>query len=100
MKYEADEVLAGIAEITGEEAGIPAEQITRATRFADDLDIDSIGLLTIATQVEERFGPAIPDDVIPTLTTVGDIVDLVSADGAADPDSGQVGDADTAATQA
>ena len=87
MAYATDEVLAGIAEITSEEAGTAAEGITRGTRFTDDLDLDSIGLLTIATQVEERFGLAIPDDVIPTLDTVGDLVDLVT--GAASDDADQ-----------
>ncbi|MFC2699647.1 MAG: acyl carrier protein, partial [Limosilactobacillus fermentum] len=42
---------------------------------AQDLDVDSLGLLTIATQVEERFGVALDDSLIPTLPTVGALVD-------------------------
>ncbi|ETJ39553.1 Acyl carrier protein, partial [human gut metagenome] len=49
------------------------------SRFADDLDIDSLGLLTIATQVEERFSVALDDSLIPTLPTVGSLVELVTA---------------------
>lgn len=71
-----DDILAAVIEIVSEEAGLAASQITRETRF-DDLDIDSLGLLTVATQAEERFEVAIEDSVIPTLPTVGALVDLV-----------------------
>ncbi len=50
-----------------------------STTFAQDLDVDSLGLLTIATQVEERFGVALDDSLIPTLPTVGALVDLVAS---------------------
>ena len=52
--------------------------ITRESRFTDDLDIDSLGLLTIATQVEERLGVTLDDSLITTLPTVGALVDLVA----------------------
>ena len=57
---------------------IVSKDITRSTTFAQDLDVDSLGLLTIATQVEERFGVALDDSLIPTLPTVGALVDLVN----------------------
>lgn len=78
MADEPTDVLTAIADITAEEAGTDAASITLGTRFADDLDIDSLGLLTIATQVEERFGVALDDSLIPTLPTVGALVDLVT----------------------
>ncbi|EHM94780.1 acyl carrier protein [Actinomyces johnsonii] len=74
-----DDVLAVITQIVSEESGVDAEDITRSTTFAQDLDVDSLGLLTIATQVEERFGVALDDSLIPTLPTVGALVDLVTA---------------------
>ena len=55
------------------------ESITADSRFAEDLDVDSLGLLTIATQVEERFGVTLEDALIPTLPTVGALADLVAA---------------------
>lgn len=78
MADEPTDVLTAIADITAEEAGTDAASITRKTRFADDLDIDSLGLLTIATQVEERFGVTLDDSLIPTLPTVGALIDLVT----------------------
>ena len=74
MADQRTDVAAAIIEITAEEAGVEAAGVTPASRFADDLDIDSLGLLTIATQVEERLG----DSLIPNLPTVGALIDLVA----------------------
>ena len=78
MAEETTDILTAIAEITAKEAGVEASAITRESRFADDLDIDSLGLLTIATQVEERLGVTLDDSLIPNLPTVGALIDLVS----------------------
>ena len=74
-----DDVLSVITQIVSEESGVAAKDITRETAFAQDLDVDSLGLLTIATQVEERFGVALDDSLIPNLPTVGALVDLVTS---------------------
>ena len=74
-----EDVLSVITQIVSEESGVDAEKITPSTTFSQDLDVDSLGLLTIATQVEERFGVALDDSLIPTLPTVGALVDLVAS---------------------
>ena len=74
-----DDVLSVITQIVSEESGVAAKDITRETAFAQDLDVDSLGLLTIATQVEGRFGGALDDSLIPPLPTVGALVDLVTS---------------------
>ena len=74
-----EDVLSVITQIVSEESGVDAERITPSTTFTQDLDVDSLGLLTIATQVEERFGVALDDSLIPTLPTVGALVDLVAS---------------------
>ena len=73
-----DDVLSVITHIVSEESGVDVKDITRSTTFAQDLDVDSLGLLTIATQVEERFGVSLDDSLLPTLPTVGALVDLVN----------------------
>ncbi|WP_314719842.1 acyl carrier protein [uncultured Actinomyces sp.] len=73
------EILSVITQIVAEEAALAPEAVTRGSRFAQDLDIDSLGLLTIATQVEERLDVTLDDSLIPTLPTVGALVDLVAA---------------------
>lgn len=78
MSEQSTDVRAEIIRITAEEAGVEPEQVTEASRFADDLDIDSLGLLTIATQVEELTGVTLDDSLIPTLPTVGSLIELVT----------------------
>ena len=73
-----DDILSVIIQIVSEESGVAAKDITRETAFAQDLDVDSLGLLTIATQVEERFGVTLDDSLIPNLPTVGALIDLVA----------------------
>ncbi|SPT54140.1 Meromycolate extension acyl carrier protein [Actinomyces bovis] len=77
MSAEPTEVFAAVTEILAEEAGIDAATITRDTDLAKDLDIDSLGLLTIATQIEERFPITLEDSLLTKLTTVGQLVDQV-----------------------
>ena len=69
----------GITQIVAAEAALAPPAGPRASPIAQDLDIDSLGLLTIATQVEERLDVTLDDSLIPTLPTVGALVDLVSA---------------------
>jgi acyl carrier protein len=45
----------------------------------DDLDIDSLSMVEIAVQAEDKFGVKIPDDELANLKTVGDAVNYVSA---------------------
>jgi acyl carrier protein len=44
----------------------------------DDLDIDSLSMVEIAVQAEDRFEVKIPDAELANLKTVGDAVTYVS----------------------
>ncbi len=77
MAVEPAEVLSALTQIIAEEAGVEESTITRQTHLADDLDIDSLGLLTVATQVEERFPVTLEDSMLPKVTTVDSLVELV-----------------------
>ena len=72
-------ILAGLAEIVEEVAGVDKEDVTADKSFVDDLDIDSLSMVEIAVQAEDRFGVKIPDDELANLKTVGDAVNYVSA---------------------
>ncbi|HEV2780912.1 MAG TPA: acyl carrier protein [Actinophytocola sp.] len=73
-----DEILEGLAEIVEEVAGVAVEDVTAEKSFVDDLDIDSLSMVEIAVQAEDRFGVKIPDDELANLKTVGDAVSYVS----------------------
>ncbi|MGH3887460.1 MAG: acyl carrier protein [Pseudonocardiaceae bacterium] len=73
-----EEILRGLAEIVNEVAGVENSEITPEKSFVDDLDIDSLSMVEIAVQVEDKFGVKVPDDVLGNLKTVGDAVDYVT----------------------
>ncbi|UZJ23673.1 acyl carrier protein [Rhodococcus antarcticus] len=73
-----DEITAGFAEIIEEVVGIEAADVTPEKSFVDDLDIDSLSMVEIAVQTEDRFGVKIPDEELANLKTVGDAVDYIA----------------------
>ena len=79
MAFTNDEVLAGLAELITDETGINASEVALEKSFTDDLDIDSISMMTIVVNAEEKFGVTIPDDEVKNLRTVGDAVSFIVA---------------------
>ncbi len=73
---EAD-VLAGIKEIVEEIAGIPAASIELGKNFTDDLEVDSLSMVEVVVECENRFGVKIPDEKVTELATVGDAVNFI-----------------------
>ena len=78
MAHSTEEVLAGLAELINEETGISADQVSLEKSFTDDLDIDSISMMTIVVNAEEKFDVKIPDDEVKNLTTVGEAVEFIT----------------------
>ena len=72
------QILAGLAEIVEEVAGVSQDEVTAEKSFVDDLDIDSLSMVEIAVQAEDKFGVKIPDDELANLKTVGDAVNYVA----------------------
>ena len=77
------EIIAGLAEIVEEVTGIEPSEVTPEKSFVDDLDIDSISMMTIVVNAEEKFGVTIPDEEVKNLKTVGDAVTFIKANQAA-----------------
>ena len=49
-------------------------EITMDSALVDDLGLSSLEVINIVANFEDEFGIEVPDRVIPTLRTVGDIV--------------------------
>ncbi|MCU1424718.1 MAG: acyl carrier protein [Microbacteriaceae bacterium] len=79
MALSTEEVLAGLAELVNDETGIAADSVELGKSFTDDLDIDSISMMTIVVNAEEKFDVKIPDDEVKNLKTVGDAVTFITA---------------------
>ena len=73
----SQDILEGLATIVNEVAGVPVEDVQPDKSFVDDLDIDSLSMMTIVAQAEEKFEVTIPDDEVKNLVTVGDAVTFI-----------------------
>lgn len=70
-------ILTDLAEIIEEIAGVAASDVAPEKSFMDDLDIDSLSLVEIVVQAEDRFGVKIPDEEM--AHTVDDAVRYIAA---------------------
>ena len=59
--------------------GLAADDIRRSSRFADDLDADSIDLIEVVNKAEVAFGIEIPEDDLYDIESVDEFVQLVDA---------------------
>ena len=72
-----EEIRTGLAEILNEVADVAAGDVTDEKSFTDDLDVDSLSMVEVAMAAEEKFGVKIPDDELPKLKTVGDVIGYI-----------------------
>jgi acyl carrier protein len=53
---------------------IPEESITMESKLIEDLKADSLDVVELIMDLEQQYGVEIPDDDLPSIRTVGDIV--------------------------
>lgn len=80
-----DQILAGIAEVARQHLQHRGP-LDPAMRLVEDLELDSIRLLTLAVEVENRFRVCLDEEDDRAIETVGDLVavvrrELTAADG-------------------
>ncbi|MEI2732424.1 MAG: acyl carrier protein [Dermatophilaceae bacterium] len=78
MAQTEQEILDGLADIINEETGIDTSDVELDKSFTEDLDIDSLSMMTIVVNAEEKFGVRIPDDDVKILKTVRDAVTYIA----------------------
>ncbi len=66
-----------VKEILVDEIGCEEEDVVLEASVIDDLGADSLAVMQITMALEDEYGVDVPEDVIPTLKTVKDIVDFV-----------------------
>jgi acyl carrier protein len=71
MKFEK------IREIIANQLDIDEESITMESRLVDDLKADSLDVVELIMDLEQEFDIEIPDEELPKVQTVADIVDYV-----------------------
>lgn len=73
---EPDEILAGIAEVAREHLDCD-RSLAWDARLVEDLGLDSVRLLTLAVEVENRFRVCLEPSDERAIVTVGDLVQAI-----------------------
>ncbi len=63
--------------IVSEQLSVPKEEITRDSKFVDDLKADSLDVVELVMAFEDDFGISIPDDDYEKIQTVGNAIDYI-----------------------
>lgn len=77
MAADERDIVAGLAEIIEEVTGIEQTEVTPDKKFVDDLDVDSLSMVEIAVQTEDKYGIEIPNERMKGMGTVRDVVDYI-----------------------
>lgn len=77
MALTQEEILADLAEIVEEVAGVDKDDVQMDKSFTGDLDVDSLTMVEVVVAAEEKFSVKIPDDAVKDLSTVGDAVGYI-----------------------
>lgn len=71
------DVFEKVQEITVEQLGVEAAEVTIDSTFVDDLGADSLDIVELIMAFEEEFEIEIPDELAEKIRTVKDAVDLI-----------------------
>ena len=74
-------MLERVAEIIREQLNQENAEITEATRFKEDLEVDSLDLFELVMAFEEEYGVSIPSEELEGLTSVGDVIKYLQEHG-------------------
>jgi acyl carrier protein len=74
-----EEVLERIREHLSTELEIDPARIEPETRFKEDLETDSLDLVELVVELEDRYGIRIPDEQAARILTVGQAAEYVAA---------------------
>ncbi len=72
-----EEVLEQVREMLVERLDVKPEDVAAEAHLRDDLEADSLDLVEVIMDLEERFGVKISDEDAQSITTVGEAVDFI-----------------------
>ena len=73
------DVLERVKKIVVENLDVEADKVVEGASFIDDLGADSLDLVEMIMEMEDKFGVKIPDEEAEKIVTVGNAVDYIVA---------------------
>jgi acyl carrier protein len=77
MTASREEVFELVRAHLADELGIEASDITEATRFKEDLEADSLDLVELVMELEDRYRIRVTEEQAERIKTVGQAIDFV-----------------------
>jgi acyl carrier protein len=68
-----------VKEIIAKQLSVKVDAIQDTTNIAEELGADSLDLVEILMSLEDEFGISIPDEMIPQIKTIKDIVEFIES---------------------
>ena len=66
-----------VVKLLADQLQIDPSEIKRESRLFEDLHADSANVMIMVMDIEEAFNITVDDDVLPSIHTVGDVVDYL-----------------------
>jgi len=76
---DRQQVMEQVRGILVEQLGVDPGEVREEASFQEDLNADSLDLVELIMEMEDRFKLKIPDEDAEKISTVGDAVDYVMA---------------------
>jgi len=76
---DREKVVEEVRSILVEQLGVDPSEVTEQASFQEDLNADSLDLVELIMEMEDRFKVKIPDEEAEKIVTVGNAVDFVLA---------------------
>ena len=68
-----------VKEIIANQLSIDVDKLTENTNISEDLGADSLDLVEILMSLEDEFKVSIPDEVIPQIKSIKDVVEFIES---------------------
>ena len=65
--------------IVVEQLGVSADEVKMESKFVDYLNADSLDVVELIMELEEKLGVSIPDEDAEKITSVGDVVAYIDS---------------------
>ncbi len=79
MSDKKTEIFEKMKAVVAEKLNKNPDEITMEKSFTQDLGADSLDMVELVMDLEEKFGIQIKDDAMSSLITVGDVVAFIEA---------------------